>query len=284
MALTIVVVAQGEMGAAVGQRLHARGAAVRTSLKSRSEASRVRAREAGMVAVDDDLALVTGADFVLSIVPPGEAKAFAERMAPALARLDKKPIFADCNALAPTTVREVAAAIEPSGCAFADMGILGAPPSPAGAGGPRLYASGPGARSALALKDYGLDVRIVDGGVGEASAVKMGYACLTKGTQAIGASMMLGAMRNNVAPTVREALAESLPEVFGYVAKQMPRMYPKAYRWVAEMEEIAKFLAADPGASQMLAGAARLYDQIARDFAERQPDGAVTTIEAFLKR
>ena len=112
----------------------------------------------------------------------------------------------------------------------------------------------------------------------------VGYASLTKGTQAIGASMMLGAMRNSVAPTVREALAESLPEVFGYVAKQMPRMYPKAYRWVAEMEEIAKFLAAEPGASQMLAGAARLYDQIARDFAERQPDGAVTTIEAFLKR
>ena len=284
MALAIVVVAQGEMGAGVGQRLHARGATVRTSLKGRSEASRIRAREAGMVAVDDDLALVTGADFVLSIVPPGEAKAFAERIAPALARLDKKPIFADCNALAPETVREVAAAIAPSGCAFADMGILGAPPSASGAGGPRLYASGPGARASLALKDYGLDIRVVDGGVGEASAVKMGYACLTKGTQAIGAAMMLGAMRNQVAPTVREALADSLPEVLGYVSKQMPRMFPKAYRWVAEMEEMVKFLAADPGAGQMLAGAARLYDEIARDFADRKESGPVAAIEGFLKR
>jgi putative dehydrogenase len=284
MALTIVVVAQGEMGAAVGQRLHARGAMVKTSLKGRSEASRARAREAGMVPVEDDLALVTGADFVLSIVPPGEAKAFAERMAPALAKLDRKPVFADCNALAPATVRDVAAAIAPSGGAFADMGILGAPPSPSGAGGPRLYSSGPGARSTLALKDYGIDVRVIDGGVGEASAVKMGYACLTKGTQAIGASMMLGAMRNNVSATVKEALADSLPEVLGYVSKQMPRMYPKAYRWVAEMEEISKFLAADPGASQMLAGAARLYEQIARDFADRKEDGAVATIDGFLKR
>src|SRR5215469_4456550 len=283
MALTIIVVAQGEMGAAVGQRLHSRGAAVRTSLKGRSEESRTRAREANMVPVDDDVALVTGADFVLSIVPPGDARAFAARIAPALTQLDRKPIFADCNALAPATVREVAEAIAPSGCAFADMGILGAPPSPSGAGGPRLYASGPGARASLALKDYGLDIRIVDGGVGEASAVKMGYACLTKGTQAIGASMMLGAMRNNVAPTVREALADSLPDVFGYVSKQMPRMFPKAYRWVAEMEEISKFLAADPGASQMLAGAARLYEQIADDFAARDKDGAVTLIENFLK-
>jgi L-threonate 2-dehydrogenase len=264
--------------------LHSRGATVRTSLKGRSDASRIRAREAGMVPVDDDFALVTGADFVLSIVPPGDAKAFAARMAPVLAQLDRKPIFADCNALAPATVREVAEAVAPSGCAFADMGILGAPPSPSGAGGPRLYASGPGARSVHALRDYGLDIRIVEGGIGEASAVKMGYACLTKGTQAIGASMMLGAMRNNVAPTVHAALADSLPEIFGYVGKQMPRMFPKAYRWVAEMEEIAKFLAADPGASQMLAGAARLYEQIAKDFADRKEGGAVGTIEAFLKR
>ena len=138
----------------------------------------------------------------------------------------------------PATVRDVAAAIAPSGCAFADMGILGAPPSPSGAGGPRLYVSGPGARLTLALKDYGIDVRVIDGGIGEASAVKMGYACLTKGTQAIGASMMLGAMRNNVSATVKEALTDSLPEVLGYISKQMPRMYPKAYRWVAEMEEI----------------------------------------------
>jgi putative dehydrogenase len=285
MALTIVVVAQGEMGAAVGQRLHSRGAAVRTSLQGRSDASRLRAREAGMVPVDDDFALVTGANFVLSIVPPGDAKAFAERMAPTLAKLDRKPIYADCNALAPATVREVAAAIAPSGCAFADMGILGGPPSPSGAGGPRIYASGPGARSALALKDYGLDIRILDGGgIGDASAVKMGYACLTKGTQAIGASMMLGAMRNNVSEAVKDALADSMAEVFGYTAKQMPRMFPKAYRWVAEMEEISKFLAADPGASQMLAGAARLYEQIAQDFPDRKDGGAVSTIEAFLKR
>jgi putative dehydrogenase len=61
-------------------------------------------------------------------------------------------------------------------------------------------------------------------------------------------------------------------------------MYPKAYRWVAEMEEMSKFLAADPGASQMLAGAARLYEQVARDFADRKDDGAIATIDGFLKR
>jgi len=283
MTPTIVVISVGEMGAAVAQRLRLRGADVRTSLKGRSAASRARAESAGLTIVDDDAKLVEGAEFVLSIVPPGEAKGLATRLAPVLAKTIAKPVYADCNALAPQTVREVAAVLAPAACVFADVGILGGPPPKEGDVSPRLYASGDGARRLLALRDFGLDIRLVAGGIGEASAVKMGYACLTKGSQAIGAAMMLGAMRNKVAPTVKDALGDSLPQLLGYSARQMPRMYPKAYRWVAEMEEIAKFLAADPGASQMLAGAAKLYQQIAEDFARHAPDGAVAAIEAFLK-
>ncbi len=284
MAPIIVVIAAGEMGAAIGQRLRLRGATVRTSLQGRSSATIARAQAAGLVAIDDDRKLVEGADFVLSVMPPGEAKALAQRLAPVLTPLAKKPLYADCNAVAPATAREVAAGIAPTDCAFADVGIVGGPPPKDGNASPRLYASGDGARRLLELKDFGLDIRLVEGGVGEASAVKMGYACLTKGTQAIGAAMMLGAMRNNVAPAVKEALADSMPHILDYDSKQMPRMFPKAYRWVAEMEEISKFLAADPGAAQMLAGAAKLYQQIAEDFAKQSKDGAVATIDGFLKK
>jgi putative dehydrogenase len=283
MGPTIVVIAAGEMGAGLGQRLHLRGATVRTSVRGRSAATMARAKAAGLIAIDDDAALVDGADFVLSVMPPGEAKALAHRLVPALKSLAKKPVYVDCNAVAPATVREIAAIIMPAGCSFADVGILGGPPPKDGDASPRLYVSGDGARRFLELKDFGLDVRLLDGVVGEASAVKMGYACLTKGTQAIGAAMMLGALHNRVAPTVKDALADSLPEVFGYVSRMMPRMYPKAYRWVAEMEEISKFLEAYPGASQMLAGAAKLYAQIAADFEKRNKDGAVAAIDTFLK-
>jgi putative dehydrogenase len=283
MGPTIVVIAAGEMGAAIGQRLHLRGATVRTSVKGRSAATVARAKAAGLIPIDDDAKLVDSADFVLSVLPPGEAKALAQRLAPALTSLTKKPVFVDCNAVAPATVKDIAKVIAPTGCAFADVGILGPPPPKDGNASPRLYVSGNGARRVLELKDFGLDIRVMEGGVGEASAVKMGYACLTKGTQAIGAAMMLGTLRNNVAPAVKDALADSLPDVLGYVSRQMPRMYPKAYRWVAEMEEISKFLATDPGASQMLAGAAKLYAQIAADFEKRDKDGAVAAIDTFLK-
>ena len=51
-----------------------------------------------MIAVDDDRALLDGPDFVLSVVPPGVALAFAERLKPVLAAMPTKPVFADCNA------------------------------------------------------------------------------------------------------------------------------------------------------------------------------------------
>ena len=54
MGPTIVVIAAGEMGAAIGQRLHLRGATVRTTLKGRSAAT--IERSARGIAVSGSLA------------------------------------------------------------------------------------------------------------------------------------------------------------------------------------------------------------------------------------
>jgi hypothetical protein len=42
-------------------------------------------------------------------------------------------------------------------------------------------------------------------------------------------------------------------------------MFPKAYRWVAEMEEIAEFLGADDPAALIFKGMAGLFQTIADD-------------------
>ncbi len=44
-------------------------------------------------------------------------------------------------------------------------------------------------------------------------------------------------------------------------------MLPKAYRWVAEMEEIAGFVGEDPAGEAMFRGTAQLYARLAADFA-----------------
>ena len=78
----VTVIAPGMMGSAVAGRLTANGVLVRTSLTGRSDATVARARAAGMTdATDTEL---VDADFILSIVPPGEALALAERLAPTM--------------------------------------------------------------------------------------------------------------------------------------------------------------------------------------------------------
>jgi 3-hydroxyisobutyrate dehydrogenase-like beta-hydroxyacid dehydrogenase len=271
MPLKIVVCAAGAMGAGIGARLVSRGAEVRTSLKGRGPGSAERAKQAGMIAVEDDRALLDGADFVLSVVPPGVALAFAERIKPVLAALPKKPVFADCNAVAPETMKDLAARLAPAGAPVVDGGIIGPPPRAEGAG-PRLYVSGEAAPTLLSLRDFGLDVRLVEGGIGAASALKMCYALLGKGTTALGTAMILAAARAGVTDDLLKELGASRPDLLGYLKRTVPDMLPKAYRWVAEMEEIGKFLESPGAGSVTFEGIARLYERIASSLETKEQD------------
>jgi 3-hydroxyisobutyrate dehydrogenase-like beta-hydroxyacid dehydrogenase len=283
MGIVVAVVAQGTMGAGVGRRLHENGAEVRTLLSGRSAASAERAREAGMIAVADEQALVEGADFFLSILPPGEAVTLATRMAPALSALALKPVYVDCNAISPQTAQQIAAVIAPTGAEFVDGGIIGSPPR-AGYGGPSIYAAGPAVGHTRVLSDYGLDWRIIDGPVGAASGLKMSYAGITKGTTAIAAAMLLGAARFGCGEALIAELAASQPEMLKRMRGSIPGMYDKAYRWVGEMEEISDFLGASPPSRDMYAAIARLYADLAAAEASRGPDNAIEALDRVLGR
>jgi len=278
---TVVVIAMGEMGAGIAKRLTSRGARVRTSLKGRSEGSARRAREAGAQIFEDDGALLEGADFVLSIVPPAAARSLAERLAPALQAVARKPVYVDCNAVSPATVAEVAAVLAPSGCPFADCGILGILSLPPNGEhlGPRIYLSGPAAQEAAVLTNYGLDMRVLGGEIGMASALKCSYAALGKGVIAIGAEMILGAQRAGVDEALRRELAANQPQLWASLSRQLPDINSKAYRWVAEMEEIAAFLDDTPGGEMIFRGIAELYHRLAE--AARQRGSAGNEIDAL---
>ncbi len=274
----IAVISPGNMGAGVGGRLAEQGAEVRTWLSGRSAASAERARRAGMAASDEGG--IAEAQFILSIVPPGDAVALAERLAPTLRAARTKPAYLDCNAVNPETAARIGAVIAATGCAFIDGGIIGGPPAP-GAKGPALYVSGPEAARAIALNRHGLDVRVLEGPVGAASALKMSYAGITKGFTALGAAMALAATRAGAAEALHRELADSQPALLGWLTRQVPRMYPKAYRWVAEMEEIAGFIGASDAGGTILDGAARFYERIAADAEGEQRD--TSALSAFYR-
>ncbi len=277
MTPVVAIIAPGAMGAAVGKRLADNGVKVLTSLAGRSQETVARAKAAGMAAANDNE--IAAADFILSILPPGDALALAERFVPALKASNAKPVYADCNAINPATVERVAAAIAPTECPFVDAGIIGAPPKP-GDAGPRFYASGAAAPRFSTLRDYGLDVRVLDGAMSAASALKMSYAGITKGTQAIGAAMMLAAARAGSADALFAELQSSQKELFPWLKRQLTLMPPKAYRWVAEMQEIAGFVGDDPAAHDLYEGAAHFYERFAEDFEQDKKDAAA--LAAFL--
>ena len=284
MTPVVAVIAPGAMGAAVGRRLTDSGLKVLTSLEGRSAETAARAKAAGMVAASDDE--IAASDFILSILPPGDALSLAERFVPALAASNAKPVYVDCNAINPKTVERVASAVAPSGCPFVDAGIIGPPPKPVVPGeaasgtGTRFYASGPAAPRFAGLRDYGLDVRVLDGPLSAASALKMSYAGITKGTQAIGAAMMLTAARAGTADDLFKELQLSQKEMLAWFKRQLGTMPPKAYRWVAEMQEIAGFAGDDPAARELYEGAAEFYERFAEDFAGEKKDAAA--LAAFL--
>lgn len=270
----VAVIAAGAMGSAVAKKLTDNGVEVLTSLAGRSASSAGRARDAGMRTASEEE--IAAADIFLSIVPPGDALALAQRFAPHLERSNHKPIYVDCNAINPDTVARLAPVIAATGAPFVDAGIIGPPPKP----GNRtiFYASGTDAPRINVLNDYGLEVRVLGDALGAASGLKMSYAGITKGFTAISAAMMLAATRNGTAQALRAELAESQPDFTKWLSRQVPNMYAKAYRWVAEMEEIAGFVGEDAAAREMFEGSARFYEQIAADEAgEKKETAALTT-------
>jgi L-threonate 2-dehydrogenase len=284
MTYTVAIIAPGEMGSAVGARLAEHGVRVTTSLAGRSAASAARAERARMIPVTDDDTLVGEADFFLSICPPGEAIALARRLKPALTRAPKRPIYVDCNAVSPETAREIGNVLDGSGCRYVDGGIIGPPPIP-NATGTRIYVSGEAARDVARLSDFGVPFPPLDGPIGAASALKMSYAGITKGFTAVAVAMVLGATQAGSAPALYEELKASQPQLLAWLTRQVPRMYPKAYRWIAEMEEISHFLQerdrGDTPGADMYAAVARLYAEIAAAAREPSPGDALAQLSAF---
>lgn len=264
----IAILAPGQMGAGIGARLSAGGARVLTSLQGRSRASAERAARAGMA--DAPPAALAAADILLSIVPPAQARSLAEALAAALRASERKPLYVDCNAINPQTARKVADTVEATGTPFVDGGIIGGPPRE-GYGGPVLYVSGAQAQRVQVLGELGLKVRRIDGDFGAASALKMSYAGITKGLTAIGAAMALAAERAGVAQALHAELAASQPALLAYLTRGVPDMFGKAYRWVAELEEIASFTSRE-AERDMCVGMADLYRRLAQEVREDGPD------------
>jgi len=258
---TVGFMTPGDMGQAVAMQIKARGYTVLTALDKRSERSRTLAREAGLTDVGTIPKLVAESDVVLSVMNPGAAVDFAREAADAIRASGRKTLFADCNAVAPDTVREIAGIIEGAGGRFLDGGIIGPPPR--GQAKTNLYVSGPGAGDLEALAGPQLRVHVVSDRIADASALKMCYGALNKGTQALWLEILIAAQRLGVDARLEEQVRASRGDLLDSMLGQFPIMPPKAYRWVPEMLEISKTLSSAGITPKVFQGAAEIFDFVA---------------------
>src|SRR5262245_37045496 len=167
MARTVGLLHPGEMGSVVGECLRAGGARVVWAATGRSEASRARARAAGLEDLGTLAAVVAASEVIVSVCPPGSATDVARLVAAERFR----GLYVDANAIAPATARRVSALVGAAGAELVDGGIIGPPPREAGT--PPLYLAGPRADEVAGLcKGSPLEAIAMPGDIGTASALK----------------------------------------------------------------------------------------------------------------
>lgn len=224
------------MGASLGAALRGAGHEVRWLPRGRSPATIERAEVAGLESVDDLASLVDVCDVIVSVCPPRAASEVAAGIA------DKgfSGTYLDANAVAPGTVRAIAATIEAAGATFVDGGIIG-PPAREGSR-TLLYLSG-NDRAAAAMADLFAATPVeavpVEGGAGAASATKMAFAAWTKGTSALLLAVRALAEHEGVTDGLDHAWAAMTPDLPARLGATATATGPKAWRFEAEMREIA---------------------------------------------
>jgi 3-hydroxyisobutyrate dehydrogenase-like beta-hydroxyacid dehydrogenase len=274
MVENVGIISPGDMGSAIGKVLVDSGVNVITALDGRSELTRLRAREAGMRDVGTLDILVEQSELILSVLVPAEALPTAVLVSESMRHTHSHPVYADLNAIAPQTVREIGRSMGEAGVVFVDGGIIGSPPGPGKV--TRIYCSGPDTSAVESLRSSGLDIRRVGPEIGQASGLKMVYAASTKGITALWTELMVAAELLGLQDALAAEFRISGVDIGDIMKGRVCTMPRRARRWVGEMEEIATTFESVGLTPRMLQGAADMYRLVSTtplaDQTSRQPD------------
>lgn len=233
--MIIGLIGLGEMGSEIGRYLVMNDLEVISVYEGRSEISKKRAskykiRDAGSI---EQFCKIS--DLVISIIPPDKAVETAN-LYTSFKNKDGQ-IYCDLNAISTITAKKIKLLLDEKKIDYVDGAIMGGPPTENYS--PRIYLSGKLSEKLNFLNGKGIELMVLKGSDFKASATKMVYASITKGSKALVAGALIAAKKNNVYDELMEELKYS-EEYFSLVAKnQIPSIKHKAYRWVGEMNEIS---------------------------------------------
>jgi 3-hydroxyisobutyrate dehydrogenase-like beta-hydroxyacid dehydrogenase len=248
----------GLMGISIAASAKNSGCTVYWASQGRGEATRARAAEQDLVDAGTLGDLCAACEVIICVCPPHAA----EEVAGEVLLNDFKGVYIDANAISVERTKRIAARLELGGIKFVDGGIIGGPAWKTGT--TWLYLSGEGAKTAASFFSAGpLEVKALDGPIGQAAALKMCYAAYTKGRRALltailGAAEVMGVTEELYFQWRR--MDPDMPEKETHGARAVTS---RAWRFAGEMEEIAATLegAGVPGGFHL--AAAELYRRLA---------------------
>ncbi len=229
----------GDMGLSVGTALLRSGIEVLTNLDGRSIKTIQNVKSSNIVSVTQT-DLIKKSDIILSIIPPSASIEVANKLSK-LSQLNSKPItYVECNAISPDTTlciekSFIETAVKNS--KYIDGSIIGT--APKNTYKPNLYISGKYAKEIEFLKSKAFQIINLGNELEAASSIKMCYASLTKGTNALWVSLLLLSKKLNIYDELIEELNYSQKDSITKMKNQIPRLPSKSGRWIAEMREIA---------------------------------------------
>ncbi len=232
----VTLISPGEMGSPIAEYIISSGIKVISPLNNRSEETRKRSIKSG---IEDSKTLIESmkqTDLIISILVPSEAENLCKEIANISKVIDKEIYYADLNAISPKTVQNMRNILTNTKIKFIDGGIIGGPPISNKF--PRIYVSGIHSKVFMELNNLGMEVIDMSGEIGDASAIKMAYASITKGYSSLLIAAVTLAIKTNNFDAFMDELKFSQPKVFNDL-KNLKSIPSKAHRWIGEMTEIS---------------------------------------------
>ena len=229
----------GDMGLSVGIYLLKSGFKVLTNIDGRSEKT-IKNVKSTNIKNTTQSDLVMKSDIILSIIPPDSSVQVAQQLSE-LSQLNSKPItYVECNAISPNTTQFIEKSFMTKAfknSKYIDGSIIGTAPNDTYK--PNLYISGKYANDIESLKSQAFRIINLGRNLEAASSIKMCYASLTKGTNALWISLLLLSNKLNIFNELIKELNYSQKESLIKMESQLPKLPSKSGRWIAEMQEIA---------------------------------------------
>jgi len=224
----------GEMGVTVALAAQNSGYQVHWASEGRSPETHARAEKISLIDALSLVNLCATCSTLICICPPSAASEIAEQVA----KLGFTGLYIDANAISPQHSQEIGQFLQEAGITYVDGGIIGSPAWKENT--TRMYLSGEHADKAAAYFTAGqLAARVIGDSIGQASALKMCYAAYTKGTSALLCAILAAAEGLEVRQELLSEWSQSGSTLSEESTTRVHRVTAKAWRFEAEMDQIA---------------------------------------------